>query len=154
MCSSIAGRETSHHVKLKQRAVSRTLKYTRKSRGFSGTSGSFLAARGRLQSCPVELHVRGSGRKSVLEVGNRKEKKTLPLTLLTSLAHPFTSCLIASDLSQVDFADRGGAYSLDFVGNVVWYYPVALALHSCMVPIGVPASMRTRTQTVNHLCIF
>lgn len=43
---------------------------------------------------------------------------------------------------------------IDFVGNVVWYYPVALALHSCMVPIGVPASMRTRTQTVNHLCIF
>lgn len=43
---------------------------------------------------------------------------------------------------------------VDSVGNMVWYYPVALALHSCMVPIGVPASMRTRTQTVNHLCIF
>jgi len=45
-------------------------------------------------------------------------------------------------------------WHIDFVGNVVWYYPAALALHSCMVPIGVPASMRTRTQTVNHLCIF
>lgn len=42
----------------------------------------------------------------------------------------------------------------DSLGELVRYYPVALAFHSCMVPIGVPASMRTRTQTVNHLCIF
>ena len=40
------------------------------------------------------------------------------------------------------------------LGNLVENYPTSLTPHPCMVPIGVPASMRTRTQTVNLLCIF
>lgn len=37
---------------------------------------------------------------------------------------------------------------IDFVGDVLWPFIPAWSL------FGVPASMRTRTQTVNHLCIF
>lgn len=71
-------------------------------------------------------------------------------TLLRDV-NPFTSCLRAS----ADFFERDTKVGHpDSLGELVRYYPVALAFHSCMVPIGVPASMRTRTQTVNHLCIF
>lgn len=75
------------------------------------------------------------------------ERKTDPVNLSGSFLY------IPSDRlrsSQAVFRGRTVGH-IDSVGDVVWYDPVALALHSCMVPIGVPASMRTRTQTVNHL---
>lgn len=40
------------------------------------------------------------------------------------------------------------------VGNVVWLHPVALAPPLLHGPYWCSASMRTRTQTVNHLCIL
>lgn len=41
--------------------------------------------------------------------------------------------------------------AIDFVGDVLlWLWPFTPAWSL----FGVPASMRTRTQTVNHLCIF
>lgn len=92
-------------------------------------------------------------RNSVLDDGNFKNAPTEPRQLLqlTSLhlvwfPQILTGCFLQTGGPKVEH--------IDFVGDIVWYYPVALALNSCMVPIGVPASMRTRTQTVNHLCIF
>lgn len=91
--------------------------------------------------------------KSVLKDGN---DGTPPPNLPNSPAHPFTSDRLLP--SQAAFCRQGGAWNgasgLDLVGKIAWYDPIALALHPCMVPIGIPASMRTRTQTVNHICIF
>lgn len=71
-------------------------------------------------------------------------------TLLRDV-NPFTSGLRASVVFSGRDTEAGRP---DSSAELVRYFPVALAFHSCMVPIGVPASMRTRTQTVNHLCIF
>lgn len=154
MCSSIAGWETSDRVKLKQRAVGSTLIHER-SCGFLVHRAHFYPRGGGQAAAPSSRAScqRPWGGNQCWRTGGGK---TLPLTPLTSLAHPLyiwslqilTSCFLQTGGRTV------GRNSLDFVGNVVRYYPVALALHSCMVPIGVPASMRTRTQTVNHLCIF
>lgn len=93
-------------------------------------------------------------RKIISERQNKGEGEPLPLTLLTSLSHRLPHYgPAASDPCRL-LVQKGSGRIIDSVDPAVWYNPVAPAFHSCMVPIGVPGSMKTRTQTVNHLCTF